>query len=534
MMRICINKIIAVLITILCMGSISLHAQQFKGIAKVECPSEVIANEAFNYSVEIQPDSIINVAQLLPQFETLKVMWGPQISQNSLLTIRSGERIKTYSQKFVYVLSADVGVHKIPAFQIKDSAGNYYDVPETTIVSKEINVGPATDHTNTSKVKNIGSTVDSTLLVLSLDKSSVNIGEPVLLTAKLATCENLGSLNNLKCEFDYCYAEQIVNTEPIDWKVEVINGMKYNTTPLLKYRLIPLQSGEITLGQIELQLTIKKPYTSKNLFDAFFNDNIEIKKTVQSDNVVLKVSKDNAEKREKVVKKYTGDNLLVAFDISGSMRCYDFDGTRLEVAKRIASNIKCHYPQTHILPFASKFGNTIYDIDDINDLDSVNLEKEDGTAFYDIGLFALYNHYRGLSYRDIVIITDGNDNASHISRRTFADLMAEYGVRVHIVNINSNQERVEVEDNDSRISNVSKVEVNNIIANATVLNQLTKSTGGVYIEVRCLSDVEKAVAYVVNRIKTESKSRKPSTQYNIGEDILNTIATDYYNNNRLR
>ena len=469
MMRTCINKIIAVLITILCMGSISLHAQQFKGIAKVECPSEVIANEAFNYSVEIQSDSIINGAQLLPQFETLKVMWGPQISKQTSITTISGEIIKEYSQKFNYVLSADVGVHKIPAFQIKDSAGNYYDVPETTIVSKEINVGPATDHTNTRKVKNIGNTVDSTLLVLSLDKSSVNIGEPVLLTAKLATCENLGSLNDLKCEFDYCYAEQIVNTEPIDWKVEVINGMKYHTTPLLKYRLIPLQSGEITLGQIELQLTIIKPSTSKNLFDAFFNDNIEIKKTVQSDNVVLKVSEDNAEKREKVAKKYTGDNLLVAFDISGSMRCYDFDGTRrLEVAKRIASNIKCHYPQTHILPFASKFGNTIYDIDDINDFDSVNLEKEDGTAFYDIGLFALYNHYRGLSYRDIVIITDGNDNASHISRRTFADLMAEYGVRVHIVNINSNQEMVEVEVYDSQISNVSKMEVNNIIYEACI------------------------------------------------------------------
>ena len=256
------------------MGSISLHAQQFKGIAKVECPSEVIANEAFNYSVEIQSDSIINGAQLLPQFETLKVMWGPQISKQTSITTISGEIIKEYSQKFNYVLIADVGVHKIPAFQIKDSAGNYYDVPETTIVSKERNVDPATNHTNTRKVKNIGNTVDSTLLVLSLDKSSVNIGEPVLVTAKLATCENVISLYSLKCEFDYCYAEQIVNTEPIDWKVEAINGVKYQTIPLLKYRLIPLQSGEITLGQIELQLTITKPNTSKDLFNAFFNDNI--------------------------------------------------------------------------------------------------------------------------------------------------------------------------------------------------------------------------------------------------------------------
>ena len=42
-----INKTIIALTTILCICNMRLYAQQFMGTAKVECPSEVVANETF-------------------------------------------------------------------------------------------------------------------------------------------------------------------------------------------------------------------------------------------------------------------------------------------------------------------------------------------------------------------------------------------------------------------------------------------------------------------------------------------------------
>lgn len=118
----------------------TIYAQNVKGTAIVDCPKEVVANKTFENSVEIRPDSIIKVTQLLPQFETIMVMDGPYISTNTSITLKDGEMIKAYSQKYTYTLCADVGIHKIPVFQIKDLAGNIYNVPETTIVSKENNV----------------------------------------------------------------------------------------------------------------------------------------------------------------------------------------------------------------------------------------------------------------------------------------------------------------------------------------------------------------------------------------------------------
>lgn len=520
----------------------TIYAQNVKGTAIVDCPKEVVANKTFEYSVEIRPDSIIKVTQLLPQFETIMVMAGPYISTNTSITLKDGEMIKAYSQKYTYTLCADVGIHKIPVFQIKDLAGNIYNVPETTIVSKENNVDPKINSSNTVERENINHkeksnhnddskihVADSTILVLSLDKSTVNIGEPVLVTVKLATREQITSVGNVKYEFDYCYTERIVNTEPLEWETETINGIRYQTTPLLKYRLRPLQSGDIALHPIEMQIT--KIIRVSDPTDMLLGTSLQfVQQSIKSDALVLKVIGDSSKEKGVHDIKPSNNNLLVALDISGSMKSYDFDGTRLDVAKRIASSIKHHYPQTHILPFASKFGDVIYNTDKINDIDSLNIRDVDGSAMYDIGLFSLYN---GIPYNDILLITDGNDNASHISRKTFTDLMAVYGIRVHVIIINSNKEKIEADLYDTQ-NNLLRTEIDNDIADISILKDLTKSTGGKCVEVKNELDVDDAISQISIAIEKKGKKRRPSKLYNIENDMVNLIVSDYYKNNYIR
>ena len=223
----------------------------------------------------------------------------------------------------------------------------------------------------------------------------------------------------------------------------------------------------------------------------------------------------------------------MAIDASGSMRSYDFNRTRLDIAKHIVSNIKNNSLQTHILPFTSKYGNLIYDIDDINDIDSINIRDLDGSAMYDVGLFSLYNAYNGISYKDILLITDGNDNASHISRKTFTDLMAAYGVRVHIIIINSNKARVEADLYDKQ-NNLLRTEIDNEIADIRILKELAKSTGGECIEIKSELDVEDAISQISISIEKKAKKRRPSKLYKIENDMVNLIVTDYYKNNCIR
>ena len=473
-------------------------------------------------------------------------MAGPYISTSTSITLRDGENIKAYSQKYTYTLCADVGIHKIPTFQIKDLKGNYYNVPETMIISKERDDEPAINTTNKVLTKNNNqreksnqnddskaSVADSTILVLSLDKSTVKIGEPVLATVKLATQERVESVDNVKYDFDYCYIERIENSEPLEWKIETINGITYQAIPLLQYQLRPLQSGDIILHPIEMQLTMAD--LSQDLVDVFFGKTEirYIKKSVRSQKIVLNVCEGNIEEIQETEKESTNDNLLVAIDVSGSMRSYDFNGTRLDIAKHIVSNIKNNSLQTHILPFTSKYGNVIYNIEDINDIDSINIRDVDGSALYDVGLFSLYNAYNGISYKDILLITDGNDNASHISRKTFADLMAAYGIRVHIIIINSNKEKVEVDLYDKQ-NNLLRTEIDNDIANISILKELTASTGGECVEIKCELDVEDAISQISIAIDKKAKNRRPTKLYNIENNMVNLIATDYYKNNYIR
>lgn len=524
----------------------TIYAQNVKGTAIVDCPKEVVANKTFEYSIEIQADSIIKVTQISPQFEKIMVMAGPYISTSTSITFRDGEKIEAYSQKYTYTLYADVGIHKIPTFQIKDLTGNYYNVPEVTIVSKEKNdeLAIKTNNKVLTKINNQKDksnqnddsnafVADSTILVLSLDKSTVKVGEPVLATVKLATRERVESVGNVKHDFNYCYIERIENTEPLEWETETINGIDYQVIPLLQYKLRPLQSGNIILHPIEIQLTMTDP--SQDLVDVFFGKTgIQyIKKSVRSQKIVLNVCENNIEEIQETNKESTNDNLLVAIDASGSMRSYDFNGTRLDIAKHIVSNIKNNSLQTHILPFTSKYGNLIYDIDDINDIDSINIRDLDGSAMYDVGLFSLYNAYNGISYKDILLITDGNDNASHISRKTFTDLMAAYGVRVHIIIINSNKERVEADLYDKQ-NNLLRTEIDNEIADIRILKELAKSTGGECIEIKSELDVEDAISQISISIEKKAKKRRPSKFYKIENDMVNLIVTDYYKNNCIR
>ena len=512
----------------------TIYAQNVKGTAIVDCPKE--------YSIEIQVDSIIQIVQLLPSFATIEVMAGPQISRNTSIIYKEGKIINEYSQKYTYVLRANVGIHIIPAFQIKDSDGCYYNVPEVTIASKEKERKSVVNATNSTvpvndKLKEKSNQIDnskelvsdSTILVLSLDKSTVNIGEPVLVTVKLATCEQITSIVNVKYEFDYCYTERIVNTEPLGWETETINGIRYQTTPLLQYRLRPLQSGDIVLHPIEIQITkaIRVPDSTDMLFGMSLQ---YVKQSIKSDALVLKVIGNSSKEKGAHDIKPSNNNLLVALDISGSMRSYDFDGTRLDVAKRIASSIKRHYPQTHILPFASKFGDVIYNTDKFNDIDSLNIRDVDGSAMYDIGLFSLCN---GIPYNDILLITDGNDNASHISRKTFTDLMAVYGIRVHVIIINSNKEKIEADLYDTQ-NNLLRTEIDNDIADISILKDLTKSTGGKCVEVKNELDVDDAISQISIAIEKKAKKRRPSKLYNIENDMVKLIVSDYYKNNYIR
>lgn len=84
---------------------------------------------------------------------------------------------------------------------------------------------------------------------------------------------------------------------------------------------------------IEIQIT--KAIRVPDPTDMLFGMSLQyIKQTIKRDELVLKVIGDISNERGILDIKLYNDNLLIVLDISGSMRSYDFDGSRLEAAKK--------------------------------------------------------------------------------------------------------------------------------------------------------------------------------------------------------
>lgn len=170
----------------------------------------------------------------------------------------------------------------------------------------------------------------------------------------------------------------------------------------------------------------------------------------------------------------------------------------------------------------------------VDGIDGLNINNADGTALYDIGLYALYCNFFANPYKNIVIITDGNDNSSHISAQTFANLMTAYGIRVTIIGINSLKENIDAQIFDTKTNKYETINIENSIPDTAILKKITSSTGGEYIEIKDIKDVRDAITRIIDLQSSVTKPTTPSNQFNIEEDFIKYIVQDYYYNNKLQ
>lgn len=139
-----------------------------------------------------------------------------------------------------------------------------------------------------------------------------------------------------------------------------------------------------------------------------------------------------------------GIDIVVALDISGSMRALDFQpDDRLEVAKRIIRKFimgRTH-DQIGLVVFASRaFTQCPLTLDRSvlsGFLDQVQVGLiEDGTAI-GLGLATAVNRLRHSTAknRTVILLTDGSNNVPTLEPETAADLAKALGVRVYTVGV---------------------------------------------------------------------------------------------------
>jgi Ca-activated chloride channel family protein len=140
-----------------------------------------------------------------------------------------------------------------------------------------------------------------------------------------------------------------------------------------------------------------------------------------------------------------GIDIIMALDISGTMLANDFSPTRLEAAKKVASEFINDRPGDRIglVIFAGEsFTQCPLTTDHrvlLNLLSEVKFGMiEDGTAI-GLGLANSVNRLKDSESKSrvVILLTDGSNNAGQLAPLTAAELAASYGIRVYTIGVGS-------------------------------------------------------------------------------------------------
>ncbi len=210
-----------------------------------------------------------------------------------------------------------------------------------------------------------------------------------------------------------------------------------------------------------------------------------------------------------------GIDIVMCFDISGSMTEKDFLPNRLEAAKDVASQFVQQRPGDRIgIVIFSNLSFTLCPItvdhnavlSQINNIQSGYLQDE-GTAIGS-GLATSVARLRNDSTKTkiVILLTDGVDFGGTISPDIARDMAKVYGVKVYTIGVGSEKEIEETVDSPfGPITQKKKLEYNE-----ELLQMLAQTTGGQYFH----ATDEHALQKVYNSINSLEKSKIQVTTYN--------------------
>lgn len=243
-----------------------------------------------------------------------QLLWGPQQSSQTSVSIINGKRSVSRQVSYTYVLMPTaVGKFTIPAARAEVKGSEIASVPVgIEVISQQGNSssqqsgmsgsGNSSHSGNSSGSQQEQSSVggssegvpsEDIFMRLTLDKTNVVVGQPITASLKLYQRVNIAGFENANFpSFSGFWSQEVESPTNIEFVRENYEGTIYNTALLRKYVLIPQQSGKLRIDPAELVclVNVRIPSRSGSIFDSFFDDYSTIRKKVTSKAVTVNVS----------------------------------------------------------------------------------------------------------------------------------------------------------------------------------------------------------------------------------------------------
>ena len=300
---------------------------------QVQTHNVVDLNEQFNVTFIIEGEnSASDFSWECPA--DFDLVWGPQKSSSSSISIINGKRTSSRQVSYTYILMPkSVGDFTLPPATakvkgdgivsravsisvIRQDSGSSGQSGQTGIPSDpsaaggQRNGGQGSSQSgngqsgsqggngsgNARGNSRSGSEQASTgdiFLDLSLERTNVVAGQPVYATLKIYQRANLSGFENASFPtFSGFWSQEIEAPTNIEFTRENYNGKIYDAAVLRRYLLIPQQTGKLTIEPAELVCLVNVRVQSRtgSIFDGFFDDYRTVRKKVASKAVTVNVS----------------------------------------------------------------------------------------------------------------------------------------------------------------------------------------------------------------------------------------------------
>lgn len=266
---------------------------------KVQTHNVVASDEKFNVTFVIEGENNPSDFTWSPG-EDFSLLWGPQQGRSTSVQIINGKSTKSSQTTYTYVLKpVKTGTFSIARAVAKVKGKEIYSDP-VTIEVVDAGSGSAQQSASSSQSQQAqqrqqpGQISDEDIFLnVSLNRSDVVVGEPIMATIKLYQRVNIAGFESADFpDFNGFWSQEIEAPSNIEFKRETYDGQIYNSAVLRKFILIPQHKGNVVIDPAELiclvQMRVSSPGTS--IFDGFFDDYRTVRKKVSSKPVTVKVA----------------------------------------------------------------------------------------------------------------------------------------------------------------------------------------------------------------------------------------------------
>ncbi len=508
----------------------------------VEAPSVTEINRTVRVEFKYEREQTFSQPYWnLNGLKEVEILSGPHKSTLSTTSIINGElKPTTTIISYSYTIRFNsVGTFILPPFSMRKT-----DRTLITTDSIRIEVCNASPDTSLTEFPPFNPEDSILFADVTLDKQQVKLGDTVVCEIRLNYNKSLreAEIPVLNIDNAYWIKDSLLKREP---ETKTYNGRRYNSLLWGRYFIRPMQTGRLVIPSTGMEAMYLEESKFTDPFDLFFGKTRWKEMRVKLRTKELNTEVISDEKEDKLWAEYAFESLseektlAIVTDRSSSLHSVeDTTGTdymqmeRMFAEKLLSKKID---RKIELTAFAQK----AYHLANMND---TSFYKDDGSAIYDALLVAILHNERAAtqqkptnnalnalrqlghhvtekkSYLSILLLTDGNNNCSHLSESTITNLLLKYGIRVDVVAFASKHDSIFYPNRSTwiRIANKQR--------NMEDLQRIAEATNGEFIQVEHTGQIPDAVKRIKDAIKADKRpTRGADKGFKPDPDILNEL-----------